>query len=193
MKTDKLSADIKEFLGRQATVIFLDTSRKFVGLLETEDISKEEFYSKAHIAILELYLAGHKLEQIELKYSPDDRDFDRDAIFEHKNVGQISELGAEAFYWEVFDPRYSEKDGQPDTGWVVTDREASQGWLIDDFEDIYRDLKIELLKIDSIGTDEAVEDALWNFKWSFVNHWGQHAVNAIRYFHYLTYDGKPTI
>lgn len=193
MTTDKLSTDIKEFLEMTSTETFLHAARQFVGLLEITNIDKEEFYSKAHTALLDLYSAGHKLDLIELKYSSDDKDFDRDAIFENKNAGQISQLGAEVFYWEIFDPTYSEKDGQPNAGWTITDREPTQGWLVDDFADIYRDLKIELIKIDNIGTDEAVEDALWQLKWSFAHHWGRHCINAIRYFHYLYYDGKQTL
>jgi hypothetical protein len=75
---------------------------------------------------------------------------------------------------------------------IITDKEPTQGWLVDDFADIYRDLKIELTKIEKIGTDEAVEDALWQLKWSFTNHWGQHCINALRALHYLWYDGKQT-
>jgi hypothetical protein len=193
MTTDKLSTDIKEFLNRTSTETFLLAARQFVGLLETSNLNKELFYSKAHIALLDLYSTGHKFDQIELKYSTKDKDFDRDAIFENKNKGQISDLGAEAFYWEIFDPTYSEKEGQPNAGWTITDREATQGWLVDDFADIYRDLKIELIKIDNIGTDEAVEDALWQLKWSFAHHWGDHCINALRYFHYLYYDGKQIL
>lgn len=193
MTTDKLSTDIKEFLARTSTETFLLAARQFVGLLERTAFDKEEFYSKAHTALIDLYSAGHKLDQIELKHSSNDKDFDRNEIFDNKNVGQISELGAEAFYWEIFDPTYSEKDGQPIAGWTSTDREATQGWLVDDFADIYRDLKIELIKIDTIGTDEVVECAFWQFKWSFAHHWGQHCINALRYFHYLYYDGKQTL
>lgn len=193
MTTEKLSTDIKAFLERTSTQTFLLAARQFVELLETTNIDKKIFYHKAHTALLELYLAGHKLEQIELKYSSADSDFDRDDIFIGNNVGQISELGEEAFYWEIFDPTYSENDGQPKSGWTITDREVTQGWLVDDFADIYRDLKIELVKIDSYGTDEAVEDALWQLKWSFAHHWGQHCINALRYFHYLYYDGKQTL
>ena len=193
MTTHKLSSDIKKFLERTSTENFLFTARQFVELLEVIKIDKEIFYSKAHTAILDLYLAGHKLDQIELKYTSADKDFDRDAIFENKNAGQISELGEETFYWEIFDPTYSQNDGQPNSDWTITDKEATQGWLVDDFADIYRDLKIELIKIDRIGTDEAVEDALWQMKWSFSHHWGQHCINALRYFHYLYYDGKPVI
>jgi Domain of unknown function (DUF5063) len=193
MTTHKLSTDIKDFLKRPSTEVFLLAARQFVGLVETVNIDKEIFFSKVHSALLDLYSAGHKLDQIELKYSSTDTDFDRDAIFIDKNIGLISELGEEAFYWEIFDPTYSEKSGQPNLGWTINDKESSQGWLVDDFADIYRDLKIELLKIDTIGTDEAVEDALWQLKWSFAHHWGQHCINALRYFHYLYYDGKQTL
>ncbi len=193
MTTDKLSTDITEFLERTSTQTFFFAALQFADLLESENIDKEIFYSKAHTALLDLYSAGHKLEQIELKYSSADSDFDRNTIFENKNIGLISELGEEAFYWEIFDPTYSEKDGKPNAGWTITDREATQGWLVDDFADIYRDLKIELMKIDNIGTDESIEDALWQLKWSFANHWGQHCINALRYFHHLYYDGKQTL
>jgi len=184
MTTKYLSTDIKDFLKRASTETFLYAARQFVGLLEAANVDKGIFYSKAHAALLDLYSAGYKLDQIELKYSSDNNDFDPNTLFEDRNAGQISELGAEAFYWEVFDPTYSEKEGQQKSGWTITDREATQGWLVDVFADIYRDLKIELLKIDNIGTDEAVEDALWQLKWSFNHHWGQHCINALRYFHY---------
>jgi hypothetical protein len=193
MTTNKLSTDIIEFLKGTSTETFLFTARQFVELLETANIDKEIFFSKVHTTLLELYIAGHKLDEIELKYSSGDKDFDRGAIFENRNIGKISELGTEAFYWEIFDPTYSENVGQPNIGWTIKDKEATQGWLIDDFGDIYRDLKIELTKIDQIGTNEAIEDALWQLKFSFAHHWGQHCINALRYFHYLYYDRKKPL
>jgi hypothetical protein len=193
MTTNKLSIEIKEFLEKSSTKDFLFAARQFVNLLETKTIDKAFFYTKAHLTLLELYVAGHKLEKIELKYSSADSDFDKDTIFVNKNADLISELGVEAFYWEIFDPTYSEKNGQSNLGWTIIDKDASQGWLVDDFADIYQDLKIELLKIDNIETDEAIEDALWQLKWSFSHHWGEHCINALRYFHYLYYDGKQTL
>ena len=80
--TDKLSTDIREFLERTATKTFLSSARQFVDLLETENIDKVIFYSKAHTALLDLYTAGHKLDLIDLKYSSADSDFDRETIFE---------------------------------------------------------------------------------------------------------------
>ena len=93
----------------------------------------------------------------------------------------------------MFNPSYTEQEGQPGLGWKISDKEASQGWLVDDFFDIYRDLKIELSKIDTIATDEAIEDALWELKWGFFHHWGNHCINAMRYLHYWHFEGKKTL
>jgi hypothetical protein len=175
METVKLSSGLIEFLDKSSTSNFLISARQFIVLLETNNLANEEFYKKSHSALVDLYTCGYKLEEIELKYSSERTDFDRDKLFEDKNAGQISELGSKAFYWEVFDPAYD------------NEKEPSQGWLVDDFSDIYRDLKIELTKIDTIGTDEAIEDAFWQMKWSFLNHWGRHCICALRALHYLNY------
>jgi hypothetical protein len=187
--TQHLSHDILEFLNRDTTREFLICAERFVGILEDTELTKEAFLSLSHSAIIDLYSAGHKLQEIELKYSSADSEFDRD-MFDNKNAGLIYELGEEAFYWEVFDPTYSERNGESKPGWTIADREVSQGWLVDDFGGIYRDLKIELNKIEIIATDEAIEDALWQLKFSFRHHWGGHAINAMRYLHYYWYDNK---
>ena len=180
--TPQLSKGILEFLNLDTTRNFLEAANNFIELLEKKDIRKEDFLKLSHSALIDLYSKGHDLQQMELKYSGEETEFDRDKIFDNKNAGLISEFGEETFYWEVFDPA--------DSDWASKDREASQGSLVDDFADIYRDLKIEIEKINKIGTDEAIEDALWQLKFSFHNHWGQHCINALRYLHYYWYDNK---
>jgi hypothetical protein len=192
--TNSLSADIQTFLQKDSTKTFLKVAEQFIALIEADNISKEDFCRQAHTTLIDLYAAGHKLEIIELKYSSADSDFGKtdDEFFKNKNQTIISTLGEDAFYWEVFDPTYFEKDGTPGQGWQITDKEPTQGWLVDDFADIYRDLKIEIEKM-KIGTDEAIEDALWQMKFSSRNHWGQHCINAIRALHFLWYDEKNTL
>jgi hypothetical protein len=68
--------------------------------------------------------------------------------------------------------------------------ELTQEWLVDDFADIYLEIKENLDKIDNIGSDAALEDAFWNFKFGFNSHWGNHCINALRALHHLKYDGK---
>jgi hypothetical protein len=175
--TTQLSNDIIDFLNLDTTRNFLVAAQQFVDILESENISKDNFLKQSHSALIDLYSAGLKLTEIELIYSGADSDFDKDNFFDNKNLNLISELGGQAYYFESFDPTY-EKEESP-----------SQGWLVDDFADIYQDLKIELQKL-KVGTNEATEDALWQLKFSFRNHWGRHCINALRYLHYFRHDNK---
>lgn len=65
-------------------------------------------------------------------------------------------------YWEVFDP-YEEAP-------LVC------GSLSDDLLDVYRDLRRGLLIYDA----GKVGSAVWEWKFHFTNHWGDHAVDALR-------------
>lgn len=188
----QLSKEISELLNKKTTTDFLNAARQFVTLLENGDLSQETFYKQSHKALSEVYRAALELETVDLIYSGPDSEFkeiNKDKLRE-QNINLISNLGKDCFYWEVFDPTYTEEDGKPEQGWKITDKEPTQGWLVDDFADIYADLKQELIKIDQIGTDEAIEDALWQLKFGFNHHWGNHCIDAIRALHYLWYDGK---
>jgi hypothetical protein len=188
----RLSTEITEFLNKKSTTDFLNAVRQFVILLENGELNQEEFYKKSHKALSELYWTAMELETIELIHSgiaSEFKEIDKDEL-RKMNKNLISNLGKECFYWEVFDPTYTEKDGKPGLGWKITDKEPTQGWLVDDFDDIYADLKVELAKIDQIGTDSAIEDALWQLKFGFNHHWGNHCINAMRALHYFGYYGK---
>lgn len=188
----QLSPEIAELLNKKSTADFLNAARQFVTLLEDGDLNLETFYKDSHNALSELYRTALNLETVELIHSGPDSEFDeidKDEL-RKMNKSLISNLGKDCFYWEVFDPTYTEENGKPGQGWKITDREPTQGWLVDDFADIYADLKEELTKIDQIGTDESIEDALWQLKFGFNHHWGNHCINAMRALHYLWYDGK---
>jgi len=188
----QLSTEITELLNKKSTTDFLKAARLFVTLLENGDLNKETFYKDSHKALSELYRTALELETVDLIHSGPESEFDeidKDEL-RKMNKNLISNLGKDCFYWEVFDPTYTEQDGKPEQGWKITDKEPTQGWLVDDFADIYADLKEELTKIDQIGTDEAIEDALWQLKFGFNHHWGNYCIDAMRALHYLWYDGK---
>lgn len=173
----ELSNSILDFLNLDTTKSFLVAANQFVSILEADNITKEDFIKQSHCALISLYSTGYKLQEIELIYSSVDSDFDREKLFDNKNRNLISDLGLQAFYFEAFDPNF-DKEG-----------DLSQGWLVDDFADIYQDIKIELEKL-KLGTNEATEDALWQLKFSFRHHWSDHCINALRYLHYYWYDNK---
>jgi hypothetical protein len=64
------------------------------------------------------------------------------------------------------------------------DVEPVYGSLSDDLSDIYRDLKDGLINRNS---PEKLADVIWEWKFSFQTHWGQHATNALRVIHSLLY------
>ena len=177
-----LTKEIQSILETKETQDFLKISRGFIELIENKEIKEKEFYPEIHKKLTELYNAGLSLKSIELIHSSENSEFEnftREQLKE-QNVNLISSLGKDCFYWKVFDPTYEKEN------------ELAQGWLVDDVADIYADLKEELYKIDQIGTDEAIEDGLWQLKFGFTSHWGNHCVSAIRALHYIYYDGKTT-
>jgi hypothetical protein len=78
-------------------------------------------------------------------------------------------LGDWNLYWMVFDPR--------------TDNEAIHGALADDIADIYRDLKHGLVLKDA--NEVPASEVIFEWRFGFTSHWGQHAVNALRTIHFL--------
>jgi hypothetical protein len=177
--TNELSTEITQLLNKKSTVDFLNAAQSFVELLEKTNLDDKQFYKLAHVSLSQLYTTGLQLDEVELIYSGSDYECEKtdDELFVNLNDAQIANLGENVYYREVFDPNNEEKD------------DVVQGWLIDDFADIYRDLKIELEKI-KLGTNDAVEDAIWQLRFGFYHHWGNHCINAMRALHFLWYDGK---
>ena len=75
------------------------------------------------------------------------------------------DLGTVDFYYEVFDPYVRDK--------LVI------GSLSDDLADVYVDLRegMDLLK------GGYVTDALWQWRFNYEHHWGDHAADAVRALH----------
>lgn len=64
------------------------------------------------------------------------------------------------------------------------DQEMGQGWGLDDLVDIAVDLTEVLWLIDH----HREADAIWEFRWGYENHWGDH-LHVLRYLHKLLYWG----
>ncbi len=151
---------------------FLKSVRDFCDFIEND---KSEDYvaflrlTQTHLQAL--YFGGIKLHLVDLNY---DQEFaDRMTQPELENilnslVGRLNNR----FYWHIFDP--TKEDGI----------EPVCGDLHDDLCDIYKELKNSLLLFET-GMPAEIESAVWTFKWSFDNHWGNHCINAIYALHYF--------
>jgi Domain of unknown function (DUF5063) len=83
--------------------------------------------------------------------------------------------------------------GRDDFYWTVVPfgddaREEFGGVLQDDLFDIYRDLR------DPVDAGVAEAEAVWEWRFSFWTHWGEHLVDALRIIHlHLSADGEPQL
>ena len=82
----------------------------------------------------------------------------------HEVLKRFSKLPVDG-YWDVFDP--------------LKEDEPVFNSLADDLADIYRDLKAELYFFDK----NEIANAVWEWRFNFIIHWGAHLVGAQRAIH----------
>jgi hypothetical protein len=88
-----------------------------------------------------------------------------------------SKFGTADDYLEVFDEKMKESEGP-----VISS-------LSENMADIYQDLK-DFLLLYQTGTQEVMNDAVWECRQNFENYWGQRLTNALRAIHKFIYSGE---
>ena len=134
---------------------FIQYAEEFCFFVENHRTIRESDYSLWLEQIVGLYRCA-----LELDYPP--------SVSDENDVEVNIHLSAESdnFYWMLYNPLVLE--------------EPVGGILIDDIQDIYREIKKGIM---FFQTNPAA--ALWEWKFGFDNHWGNHAVDAIRALHYM--------
>ena len=151
---------------------FIKSVRDFCDFIENDKTEKYvTFLRLTQTHLQTLYFGGQKLQLVDLNYNLDFEDTMTKPELENILSGLADRLN-DRFYWHVFDPTKED------------DIEPVCGDLLDDLGDIYKDLKKSLLLYDK-GTPAEIESAVWTFKWSFDNHWGDHCINATYALHYF--------
>lgn len=151
----------------------MQRARQFCQFVEeAEGYSLSERVLTARQCLLALYEAGwgdHGVGRVpdvasEVDENEDESEGEVDsslAVDAKRWVG----FGELDLYWETFDP--------------YTDGEPVAGSLTDDVVDVYRDLRRGLAWWER---GEKVE-AIWEWRFSFLSHWGTHAIDALRALH----------
>ena len=140
----------------------------------SESLKRGEFVWQLMEHFVPLYAAGMRLP-----LAIGDDDFDAPSAMTHEEWQELfqrlsTQLGDADYYSVIFDPY--EFDATPVTG-----------SLADDAADVYRDLKSGLAVIAEGG---ALEDAVWEWRFGFDNHWGRHTAEALYALHALTHPGS---
>jgi hypothetical protein len=115
---------------------------------------------------------------------------DLDPIFEDGNEKFVTEsdwyrihdilkekFGTANDYLELFDEKFIESETPVPSS------------LAENMADIYQDIK-DFLLLYQTGTQEVMNDAIWECRLNFENIWGQKLVNAMKAIHKFIYSGK---
>ena len=149
---------------------FVKSARAFCTFIETGN--SVSFLQLTQTHLQNLYFDAKKLQSVDLTLDSDFPNKLNDQE-EEEVLNLISDkLGKNRYYWHVFDPTKDE------------DMEPVCGDLLDDLGDIYMDIKNSLLSLDS-NVPAEVESAIWNFRFDFETHWGDHCIIAIYALHYF--------
>jgi hypothetical protein len=166
-----LSLKIEEILDKQEFIDFYEYARDFCAFMEISEI-ENDYINKIKIKLLKLYELGTNLPLVDLQSNVD---YDNKlSDFEFKTVldNIACKIGDKRFYWHVFDPTNE------------NDKEPVCGDLVDDLGDIYKDLKYSILNF-NLNQLDCKENAVWQFKFDFDSHWGDHCINALNAIHFF--------
>ncbi|MEE4198315.1 MAG: DUF5063 domain-containing protein [Bacteroidales bacterium] len=156
---------------------FVTVASEYCKFVEnTPRFSKRDFLNKAHKILPLLYLKSTLLPGFHSIFEDENEKFvsEEEWDFIHQSVKK--KLGYHDDYREVFDPLTHEQV------------EQSTASIADNLADIYQDIK-NFISLYHIGTEEIMNDALWECQVNFEEFWGQKLVNALKAVHAVFYSG----
>jgi hypothetical protein len=167
-----MSSSAEKIIDQTDIKDFLLTAREYCSFIELTDKTGNEFLKQLQNLLLKLYQQARAIPWTTVTHREDAEVEFLNTKYEHIFKQMADKIGDDRFYWTVFDPTDDK------------DTEAVCGDLADDIGDIYRDIKRSLLTFDR-ETLASKERAIWDLKFLFEKHWGQHSIDALRTIHFL--------
>ncbi len=146
---------------------FAELAASYCTLIERHgDYTTEDFIARIRDILPQLYHNALRLPDTETTDEELDGDISHDewsAMF-----GSLRrKLGINDHYWEIYDPLKLEHD------------DPVAGSLSDDLADIWRDLRLGVTRW-ADSSDKMKKEIVWEWRFSFHQHWSNHAVDALR-------------
>jgi hypothetical protein len=162
----------------RSVVEFVAVANEFCKYAERAEEMKGDDLLKILQRILPLmYIKASLLPPLEPFFEDGNEKFvtEQDWIRMHETLRE--KFGTADDYLEVFDDKMKDSEGP------VTSS------ISENLADIYQDLK-DFLLLFQTGTNEVMNDAIWECRLNFENFWGQKLVNALRPIHRFIYSGE---
>lgn len=152
-----------------------DAARGFCHIIETaSNYNRDAFLEDVVRALSSVIAAGAALPPIELAEDASGQDYQLPEVPDdvwHERFRAIGRVIADwDIYWTV-DPLSIDEGADP---------HVTAGDINDDLADIWRDLKEGLMALDQGGPEA---DILWQWRWGYYNHWGEHATQGLAVLH----------
>ncbi len=161
-----------------AVVEFVAVANEYCSFVEqAEGFEKRDFIDKSRKILSLLYYKATLLPLTEPYYDEGCEKFVTEKDWNSVHLAIVKKLGRHNDYPEVFDPLY--RDTEDQVG----------GSIGEDMADIYQDIK-DFLMVYRMGTEELMNDSLWECNQNFERYWGQKLVNSLRAIHSLLYGGE---
>jgi hypothetical protein len=154
---------------------FVTVANELCKYLENSgEVSLTEFVNTTHRVFPLLYLKATLLPVLEESYEEFNEKFVTEEEYNLIQNNLLEKFGGYNTYDEIYDPLRQEND------------EPAQLSLAENFADIYQDLKDFLMQYRT-GTNEIMQNAIWECRQAFEQYWGQRIVNVMRVLHHLKY------
>ncbi len=159
-------------------VEFVAVANEFCKYAEHASQLKGDEFLKILQRILPLmYLKASLLPQLEPFFEDGNEKFVTESDWTIINDILTEKFGTANDYPEVFDEKINDVDGH-----VVSS-------ISENMADIYQDMK-DFLLLYQTGTEEVMNDAVWECRMNFETFWGQKLVNSLRAIHKFIYSGE---
>jgi len=167
-----------EIVYSQNITEFVTVAGEFCSFAENSlRFSKKDFLDKARKILPLLYLKGSLLPKLESIFDDENEKFITEEEWDFIHDSVQKKLGFHDEYREVYDPLTHEQV------------EQSTASISDNIADIYQDMK-NFVTLYNIGTEEIMNDALWECQLNFEEFWGQKLVNALKAVHMVYFSGE---
>lgn len=127
-----------------------------------------------------IYIKASLLPALEPVFEDGNEKVVTEADWDHIHDAFRKQFGSADDYLELYDKKINETE------------DIVPSSISEDMADIYQDLKDFLIPYQT-GTEEVMNDALWECRMNFENIWGQKLVNSMRAIHRSVYSEEESV